>query len=415
MSESTVARLKRAVHRNRTASRDGALERLFTWWFKGLVYTQIWEDPRVDAAALQLDETSRVLTISSAGCNVLNYLIRAPERVVAVDLNAAHMALTRLKLTALKHLPDHETFFRFFGAADDPANLDAYRRHVQPHLRPKTRAFWEQGRGPLGLGRSRIHHFADGLYDRGKTGLFQRLVHSLSELMVDRDLDALLDAETQAEQEAFFDEVVAPFFDHPVVRRLTQLPAVVYSLGIPPSQHAIMEAELQATEADTLADLYRERLRRLVCDFPIQDNYFAWQLFGRRYDTERRRAVPPYLKPGHYARIRYHLDRVDTREAALDDVLQRQPDASFDSFVLLDAQDWMTPDAITQLWRKIRRVGAPGARIIFRTAGADSPVERALPPSLRCHFTYERNRSEALYAQDRSAVYGMFHCYVLSG
>ena len=37
-----------AVHQNGALSREGALERLFTFLFSGLVYPQIWEDPVVD-------------------------------------------------------------------------------------------------------------------------------------------------------------------------------------------------------------------------------------------------------------------------------------------------------------------------------------------------------------------------------
>ena len=41
-----------AVHRNRAGSREGALERLFSFAFSNLVYAQIWEDPVVDMEGL---------------------------------------------------------------------------------------------------------------------------------------------------------------------------------------------------------------------------------------------------------------------------------------------------------------------------------------------------------------------------
>ena len=106
----TEANLKKAVHHHRLASKRGLLERLFTLWFRGFVYNQIWEDPRVDAEALNIGPHSSLLTISSGGCNVLNYLVHKPKKIVAVDLNSNHMCLTRLKLAAVKHLPDYETF-----------------------------------------------------------------------------------------------------------------------------------------------------------------------------------------------------------------------------------------------------------------------------------------------------------------
>jgi S-adenosylmethionine-diacylglycerol 3-amino-3-carboxypropyl transferase len=410
MSDSTVARLKRAVHRNRPFTRRGALERLFTLWFQGLVYTQIWEDPRVDAAALQLDDTSRILTISSAGCNVLNYLVHEPERILAVDLNTAHMALTRLKLGALRHLPDHDRFFQFFGVGAGPDNVEAYRRHVRPHLDDTTRQFWET-RPWGGLRRPRLHAFEEGFYEHGVLARFQGFARAVSRLVQGRRPEELLEATSQTEQRQFFDECVAPFFDHPVVRRIARQPATLYSFGIPLSQYQSLARAADAS----IVDLYRERLKRLVCGFPLEDNYFAWQAFGRCYDTDARNAIPPYLDADNYGRLRFHRDRVDTRIASLHDALADQPDSSFDSFVLLDAMDWMEPETITALWREIARVGEPGARIIFRTAGPDSVVEPALPDPLRDRFTYERARSEELHEHDRSAIYGMFHLYVLTG
>src|SRR5438270_11491487 len=114
--------LKRAAHQRPIATRRGALERLFTLMFDGLVYNQIWEDPVVDLEALQLQSHHRLITIASGGCNVLNYLTAGPERIIAVDLNPNHIALTRVKLQALEHLADHDSFFRFFGLAKDKAN-----------------------------------------------------------------------------------------------------------------------------------------------------------------------------------------------------------------------------------------------------------------------------------------------------
>ena len=70
MNASTAAdlRLEAAVCQHPLASKRGVLERLFTFWFNSFVYNQIWEDPRVDLAALRLvPDESRVVTISSGG------------------------------------------------------------------------------------------------------------------------------------------------------------------------------------------------------------------------------------------------------------------------------------------------------------------------------------------------------------
>ena len=56
-----------AVRNSRHHSESTVWDRLFAVWFRRLVYTQIWEDPEADLAALQLPVGSSIVTISSGG------------------------------------------------------------------------------------------------------------------------------------------------------------------------------------------------------------------------------------------------------------------------------------------------------------------------------------------------------------
>jgi S-adenosylmethionine-diacylglycerol 3-amino-3-carboxypropyl transferase len=73
----------------------------------------------------------------------------------------------------------------------------------------------------------------------------------------------------------------------------------------------------------------------------------------------------------------------------------------------------MKPPQMNALWTEIARVGQLGTRVIFRTGAGESPIEANLEPDLRARFRYEKERSKELHAQDRSAIYGGFHLYVL--
>ena len=79
-----------------------------------LVYNTCWEDPRLDRQALQLGSDDHVLVITSAGGNALDYLLDAPARVSAVDLNPRQNALLELKVAGIRAL-DFTTFFELFG------------------------------------------------------------------------------------------------------------------------------------------------------------------------------------------------------------------------------------------------------------------------------------------------------------
>lgn len=385
-------------------TRRGALERLFTLMFRGFVYNQIWEDPAVDLAALQLKPQHTLITIASGGCNVLNYLAAVPARIIAVDLNPNHIALTRLKLAALKRLPDHEAFFRFFGAARGGENLRAFETLIAPTLDAETRRYWQR----RSWSKRRIEMFARGLYRYGLLGRFIGTLHFLARLQGKR-LPEMVAAKGLTEQRLLFERNIAPLFKNRLVRLAVKMPVSLYGLGIPPAQYDELVAS--AADGNPLTTL-RERVERLACDFPIEENYFAWQAFARGYDCVDRKAVPPYLESANYEALRARADRVEVHHASMTDFLAAQPARSLNRYVLLDAQDWMTAEQMTALWAQIDRTAhAEDARVIFRTAGTESPLPAKLPPSLLASWTYLADESRALHARDRSSIYGGFHIY----
>lgn len=392
-----------AVHRQDSDRKQALLDRLFAVWFARFVYNQIWEDPAVDLEALALNPSCRLVTIASGGCNVLNYLSADPARIVAVDLNPAHTALTRLKLAAMQHLPDYDAFFRFFGIAKDPANVAFYDSHLRWKLDKATRKFWDQR---TLRGRRRIEFFATGLYRQALLGKFIGFLHGFARLHGQQP-SLLLSATTLDEQRSIFDAEIEPLFKIRLVRALCRQPLLLYSLGIPPSQFA----NLQEASGGDLAGLYFERVRRLACDFALSDNYFAWQAFGRQYDTRSGTALPPYLQQGNYAAIRDRLSRVETHTISMTDWLASQPAECWDRYVLLDSVDWMDAGMLSRLWQQIRRTARPGARVIFRTAGPRSVVEQLLTPADLVGWRYHEADAKRLFERDRSAIYGGFHLY----
>src|ERR1700722_13789413 len=123
-----------AVHNSRGEGEATIWDRLFAFWFRRLVYTQIWEDPVADLAALRLPLGSTIVTISSGGCNALSYLTAQPAQVYAIDLNEAHLALLKLKIAGLRALPEYPDFWRFFGEGASASNARLYRDRLRPQL-----------------------------------------------------------------------------------------------------------------------------------------------------------------------------------------------------------------------------------------------------------------------------------------
>ena len=211
-----------AVRNSRDEAEATVWDRLFAFWFRRLVYTQIWEDPEADLAALQLPIGSTIVTISSGGCNALSYLVAQPAQVYAVDLNEAHLSLLELKLAGLRAFTDYAEFWQFFGKAASPSNSELYRERLRPMLDADARAYWDRRNI---IGRPRHAYFTDGFYRHGMLGRFIGVAHVLAKL-ARIDLEALLNGKTDAPERIQALDRLYRLFHSPLARLITATPAL---------------------------------------------------------------------------------------------------------------------------------------------------------------------------------------------
>jgi S-adenosylmethionine-diacylglycerol 3-amino-3-carboxypropyl transferase len=394
-----------AVRNSRGQDVATVWDRLFAFWFRRLVYTQIWEDPEADLAALQLPTGSTIVTISSGGCNALSYLTAQPAQVFAVDLNEAHLSLLKLKLAGLRTLSKYADFWQFFGEGASASNTELFRQRLWLALDSDARAYWDKRNV---IGRPRHAYFTDGFYRHGMLGRFIGLAHLVAKF-ARIDLAALLNGKTDAPKRTQALDRLHRLFHSTLARLVTGTPALLFSLGIPPQQRALLAGGAPLNEV-----LY-ERLMRLINGHPNETNYFAWQALHRGYAGPGDNCLPPYLQRGQFERMRNGAGLIIPVHANLRLFLESLPARQVDAVVLLDSQDWMAPEEIRALWNAIDRTGSDNVRVIFRTAGAESPLENAELASLREVWCRDEKRSAIGFEQDRSGIYGGFHCYARVG
>jgi S-adenosylmethionine:diacylglycerol 3-amino-3-carboxypropyl transferase len=125
----------RMVHR----AHDALFRRVHS---SNLIYNTCWEDPRLDRQMLGLRSDSRVVMITSAGCNTLDYLLDDPAEIHAVDMNPRQNALLQLKIAMIEH-GDGTELRQVFGEGMHPGFRDLLRQ-LSPWLTPYARSFWEE-------------------------------------------------------------------------------------------------------------------------------------------------------------------------------------------------------------------------------------------------------------------------------
>jgi S-adenosylmethionine-diacylglycerol 3-amino-3-carboxypropyl transferase len=221
----------------------------------------------------------------------------------------------------------------------------------------------------------------------------------------------LLEARSLAEQEAFFEAQIAPLFEKRIVKWITRQKASLFGLGIPPQQYDKLAADANGDVLEVL----RERMRKLICDFPISENYFAWAAFNRGYKQDGTGPVPPYLEAERFDMLKAHAARASIVNRSLTDMLTDLPTGSRQAYVLLDAQDWMTDAQLNALWAQITRTATPGARVVFRTGGTDDILPGRVSNDILLRWNVHDDEARALWARDRSAIYGGFHIYEFGG
>ncbi|WP_404310654.1 DUF3419 family protein [Neorhodopirellula lusitana] len=391
---------------------------MFNRWFeakcfraihsRNLVYNTCWEDPRLDRQALRLHSNDRVVMITSAGCNALDYALDGPKSIDCVDMNPLQNALLELKMAGIREL-DYEDFFAAFGTGWHPDWNHLYDSRLRPQLTPQVRESWDSRR-----------YFFDGsarrgtFYFHGTSGLFAWWInHYLDRVGLReavRDLVAAPDVETQR----------AIFAEQRVEKRLWRMPirwalrrdTTMAMLGVPRSQRL----QIDRTYTGGIESFVRDRVQAVLTNLALADNYF-WRVYlTGAYSQD---CCPEYLKRDNFELLKGGLvDRVHCHTQTMEGFLTEQ-EKSFDRFVLLDHMDWMAeraPEALAQEWQAIVDHAGSDARILWRSAGPEvgfvNPIEVRHGGGIHRLgdlLSYRFDLAQRLHQLDRVNTYGSFH------
>lgn len=357
------------------------------------LYPVTQEDSRIEREVLN-QKGKTLVTICASGDRVLESMVQAPKKVVAVDLNPAQLALLDLKLAAIKILEYDQVVAIFHGM-----NVEVLKKYL-PKLMTQMRsqesiAFWKS-HGP---------EYLNCLYKKGASGVGMRLCQKIVHWGTGLDINLLISESDKIHiiWQTKWRQTVLNLLNYlwhvPFAWRTVTVP-VSLALGVPPSQNSLRGCICQSPQA---AIKYFDRILGSKF-FKFNTEFVAGQL---GFYTEEK---PFWLQKENVAIIKENVDTCRLAKGYMTNILRTLDDDSVDFLLLSDHMDWMSQNQILEEWKEIQRVANPGCEVMWRTAGLD---EVSYPHCLAgVEYKNQERLDKFLDQEDRLPSYRHHHAVV---
>ncbi len=355
-----------------------------------LIFTLNWEDPESDAKAIEMKAGQSLLTITSGGCNTLNFLLYDPEKIYAVDINPAQTWVMEFKIAGIKNL-NYLEFISLLGLKECSDRLGLFSK-IQHDLSEEGNLFW----------KSNIKLIKKGILINGKFEGFVKVAGKmLSILQGKKKIEKLLSLKSLTEQKKFYEDR----WDN---KRWKMIFRLMFNKKRLAKKGLVAEYFHFDDGAQSFSESFYNRARKALCNIPVKNNYFLSVYLTGKYNSENE--VPLYLHPEHYDHIKQNVDRILLITGDTKYWLESMPLASIDGFCLSNICELMNIEDTKKLFTEVVRTARPGAKICFRNL----MIPREVPDELQNSIVKDENLSANLLATDRSFVYSKVAAYMIN-
>ncbi|MGD0328168.1 MAG: DUF3419 family protein [Minisyncoccia bacterium] len=306
-----------------------------------IYFSSVWEDYASLKEACQPSENDVVLTVSSSGDNVFNFLADKVKKVIAVDINLAQLSLAKLKLEIIRRYEREKVLELFTGMGDKHRN-----GMLVNELISSEREFKE--------------YLTSFNFDIGieNIGQFETKVISILTFFV----------------RSFFRQAD---FQHNENRRrnrgicLNILLAIfsfkkIYKFLIP-------DFPYEYINIDTRESL-KNSLDTFLANNDFSNNWYLQKVYYGHYKLS-----PPFLRPDNFEYIKKNAERILFVRMDMLDYLRESEDNSIDKINFSDIFDWCSQEEYSRILQESYRVLTPNGLIFYR----ELFVSRKVPPTYK--------------------------------
>lgn len=335
-----------------------------------VIYNISWEDPRVDHQVLKVGSDDVVLTISSAGCNVLDYMLEGPKEMVAVDFNAAQLCVLELKILCIKYLT-YDQFWQIWAKSNYALFLEVYKTTLRAKASERCRSFWDENDDLI----------RDNFMFAGTSGLMAKI------LMIPAWFLGISGHMRRNTGKPYTGSCLWNATTRIMSSWLLLTPALALLAplgGVPEKQLSLV------TRTPGSLEIFAAKIRELLTEIIWEkDNYFYYAYIAGCWDKS---CCPRYMMEKNFETLRARVDRITLFHGSVKQAVQAMPQKcgqKFTVFSLLDSMDWMPETMIADQIGTIldkKYFDHERGRIFWRSFAtgnrAHSPILQQLNPTM---------------------------------
>lgn len=218
-------------------------------------YAQVWEDAKILIEALDIKNDDNILSIASAGENVLSMLVKNPNKIYAIDLSESQIICTKFKLACFKYL-NYEECMKAIGVFECDNRIDIYEK-IKDKLEDDVREYFSRNLSVIKKGIINCGKFEHYFSLFGKKVL--PLIHSK------KTRQELLTKKSEEQRKEFYDKkwnntrwkmLFSIFFSRTVMGRLGRDKAFFRYVEGSVADHILDRTKYALTKLDTSENSY---------------------------------------------------------------------------------------------------------------------------------------------------------------
>lgn len=343
-------------------------------------YAQVWEDADILIEALKINENDNILSIASAGENALSLLIKNPNKVYAIDLNANQISCTEFKIICYKYL-EYQECMELIGVFESKNRLQIYKK-IENNLSDKTKQYLNENLEIVEKGIINAGKFENYFNIFGQKVL--PLIHNK------KTRQELLAKKTKEERYEFYNKkwnnfrwkmLFRIFFSRTVMGKLGRDKAFFRYVNVNVAEHILERTKYAITELDT-----------------SENSYLHYIINGKYEDI-----LPVAYRKENFEKIKQNIDKIVLLSETVETFIERDDVDYITKYNLSDIFEYMSDEQMCGIIEKIFTKSKSGSRIAYWNMLADKRASKYFE-----NLEYKEKESQELLNKDKAFFYSNF-------